>query len=95
MNAPTPTTRLAAAGSALPEMPFEGSPLAAQLIAALQDFLHGELADLARSHGIDHEHSPDKALLRQARHRLVRERFAILTPEQLQHELARATAASP
>lgn len=65
MNAPTPTTRLAAAGSALPEMPFEGSPLAAQLIAALQDFLHGELADLARSHGIDHEHSPDKALLRQ------------------------------
>lgn len=37
----------------------------------------------------------DKALLRLARHRLVRERFAILTPEQLQHELARATAASP
>ena len=30
----------------------------------------------------------DKALLRLARHRLVRERFAILTPERMQHTLA-------
>lgn len=46
------------------EMPFEGSPRAAELIAKLNDFLHGELAELAREHGIDHEHSPGKELLR-------------------------------
>ena len=46
------------------EMPFEGSPRAAELIARLNAFLYGELADLAREHGIDHEHSPGKELLR-------------------------------
>lgn len=50
---------------ALLEQPFEGSPRAAELIAGLNDFLHGELAELARTHGIDHEHSPGKDLLRQ------------------------------
>lgn len=34
----------------------------------------------------------DKALLRLARHRLVRERFAILTPERVQHTLAQPSA---
>lgn len=63
MNAPT--TAPAGAIPALIEMPFEGSPQAAELIAALQDFLLGELAELARRHGIDHEHAADKALLRQ------------------------------
>ncbi|WP_034388628.1 acyl-CoA dehydrogenase family protein [Comamonas composti] len=43
---------------------FEGSARAHALIEALQDFLHGELAELAQMHGIDHEHSPDKSLLR-------------------------------
>jgi alkylation response protein AidB-like acyl-CoA dehydrogenase len=47
------------------DMPFEGSPRAAELIAALNGFLHGELADLAREHGINHENSPSRALLRQ------------------------------
>ncbi|MDR2299408.1 MAG: acyl-CoA dehydrogenase family protein [Comamonas sp.] len=51
--------------SPLLETPFEGSPRAAELIAALQDFLHGELAGLARQHGIDHENSASKDLLRQ------------------------------
>lgn len=46
-------------------MPFEGSPRAAELIAALQDFLQGELAELAAQHGINHENSPSKDLLRQ------------------------------
>jgi alkylation response protein AidB-like acyl-CoA dehydrogenase len=46
-----------------PGMPFEGSPQAAELIARINEFLYGELAALAREHGIDHEHAPDKALL--------------------------------
>ena len=45
--------------------PFEGSERAAGIIARVQDFLHGELADLARAHGIDHEHGADRALLQQ------------------------------
>lgn len=49
---------------ALLELPFEGSPRAAELIAAINGFLHGELADLARTHGIGHENSPGKDLLR-------------------------------
>ncbi|KQP49253.1 acyl-CoA dehydrogenase family protein [Pseudorhodoferax sp. Leaf274] len=45
--------------------PFEGSPRAAEIIARVQDFLHGELAELARAHGVDHEHGADRALLQQ------------------------------
>lgn len=45
--------------------PFEGSERAAGIIARVQDFLHGELAELARAHGIDHEHGADRALLQQ------------------------------
>lgn len=48
-----------------PGMPFEGSPQAAELIARINEFLYGELAALAREHGIDHENAPDKALLQQ------------------------------
>ena len=47
------------------DSPFEGSARAADIIARLQDFLHGELAELARAHGIDHEHGADRALLQQ------------------------------
>jgi len=50
--------------TALLELPFEGSPRARAVIAAIEDFLSGELADLARQHGIDHAHSADKNLLR-------------------------------
>ena len=48
-----------------PGMPFEGSPQAAELIARINDYLYGELAALAREHGIDHENSASKALLRE------------------------------
>ena len=74
MNMPTTSTAGAPAtapfqGSPAPfegsPAPFEGSPAAAAFIARVQDFLAGELADLARVHGITHEHGPDRALLRQ------------------------------
>ncbi len=45
--------------------PFEGSERAAGIIARVEDFLHGELADLAQAHGIDHEHGAERALLQQ------------------------------
>ncbi|QKV55445.1 acyl-CoA dehydrogenase family protein [Comamonas antarctica] len=55
--------------SALPEplfdVPFEGSARAADLIARIQEFLFGELAALARTQGIDHEHGADRQLLQQ------------------------------
>jgi alkylation response protein AidB-like acyl-CoA dehydrogenase len=47
------------------DSPFEGSARAADIIARVQDFLHGELAALARAHGIDHEHGAERALLQQ------------------------------
>ena len=56
---------LPAANAALLEMPFEGSERAAGLIDALNAFIHGELADLARAHGVDHENSASTELLRQ------------------------------
>ena len=48
-----------------PGVPFEGSAQAAELIERINDYLYGELASLAREHGIDHENSPSKELLRQ------------------------------
>ena len=51
--------------SLFPGMPFEGSPPAGELIARINDYLYGELAALAREHGIDHENSASKALLRE------------------------------
>jgi len=64
--------------------PAEGSERAAELIARIQDFLHGELAELAREHQLDHEHSPDRALLRQVWRRSHALGFYGLTlPEQL------------
>ena len=59
------TMQTASPSSALLAMPFEGSPRAAELIAALQDFLQGELAELAQKHGISHDNSASKELLRQ------------------------------
>ncbi len=56
---------MTAASKPLFDGPFEGSPRAAEIIARVQDFLHGELAELARAHGIDHEHGADRALLQQ------------------------------
>lgn len=56
---------LPTANAALLEMPFEGSERAAGLIDALNAFIHGELADLARAHGVDHENSASTELLRQ------------------------------
>lgn len=55
--------------SAIPEplfdVPFEGSARAAELIARIQDFLLGELAALAQTHGIDHAHGAGRQLLQQ------------------------------
>lgn len=65
MNAKDTMHTRAHGATPLLEMPFEGSPRAAELIAALQDFLQGELAGLAREHGISHEKSASKDLLRQ------------------------------
>lgn len=47
------------------DIPFEGSPQAADWITRINDFLHGELAALARDKGIDHANSPDLETLRQ------------------------------
>ena len=43
--------------------PFEGSERAADIVARVQAFLHGELAELAREHGVDHEHGAPRELL--------------------------------
>nr|WP_145545457.1 acyl-CoA dehydrogenase family protein [Variovorax boronicumulans] len=56
---------MTAASKPLFDSPFEGSARAADIIARVQDFLHGELAELARAHGINHEHGADRALLQQ------------------------------
>jgi alkylation response protein AidB-like acyl-CoA dehydrogenase len=42
---------------------FEGSERAAELIARIGDYLHGELATLAQEEGIDHEGGASKATL--------------------------------
>ena len=47
------------------DAPFEGSARAADLIARINEFLWGELAALAGTHGVDHEHGADRALLQQ------------------------------
>jgi len=66
MNAKDPMqTTSPSPSSALLAMPFEGSSRAAELIAALQDFLQGELAELAQKHGISHDNSASKELLQQ------------------------------
>jgi alkylation response protein AidB-like acyl-CoA dehydrogenase len=57
------TTPAASRGQRFFAGPFEGSERAAQVIAQVTAFLDGELAELAREHGIDHEHGADRALL--------------------------------
>jgi alkylation response protein AidB-like acyl-CoA dehydrogenase len=42
---------------------FEGSQQAADLIARLEDFLHGELAETVRKESIDHERSVERTTL--------------------------------
>ena len=43
--------------------PFEGSERAADIVTRVQAYLHGELAELAREHGVDHEHGAPRELL--------------------------------
>ncbi|SFM58053.1 acyl-CoA dehydrogenase family protein [Variovorax sp. OV329] len=43
--------------------PFEGSERAKEIIERVQAYLHGELADLAREHHVDHEHGAPRELL--------------------------------
>lgn len=45
--------------------PFEGSPQAAELVQRVQEFLYGELSDLATEHGIGGENNPPRELLQQ------------------------------
>lgn len=45
--------------------PFEGSERAAELARQVQAFLNGELAELARAHGIGQEQGASRALLQQ------------------------------
>jgi len=64
--------------------PFEGSERAADIIMRVRDFLHGELAELARMHGIDHEHGADRTLLQQVWHRAYTSGFYGMTlPEEM------------
>jgi alkylation response protein AidB-like acyl-CoA dehydrogenase len=60
-----PDTSLEPTTGPLLEMPFEGSARAAALIDELQAFIAGELDALVREHGISHENTPSRALLRQ------------------------------
>ncbi len=60
---PSPATTAAAGVERFFAGPFEGSERAAQVIAQVTAFLDGELVELARAHGIDHEHGADRALL--------------------------------
>ncbi|HYP85583.1 acyl-CoA dehydrogenase family protein [Variovorax sp.] len=59
------TTHAAPVPAALFDGPFEGSPRAAAIIERVRHYLHGELADLAREHGITHEGGAPRELLRQ------------------------------
>lgn len=59
------TDSLSLISAPLFDVPFEGSQRAREIIARINDFLCGELAALARTHGVDHEHGADRALLQQ------------------------------
>jgi alkylation response protein AidB-like acyl-CoA dehydrogenase len=59
----SPSASAATGGERFFAGPFEGSERAAQVIAQVTAFLDGELTELAREHGIDHEHGADRALL--------------------------------
>jgi alkylation response protein AidB-like acyl-CoA dehydrogenase len=64
INSSGPTaTAASSVRSPLFDGPFEGSQRAAELIARIGDFVHGELAALVQEEGIDHEHGADKATL--------------------------------
>ena len=63
--------------------PADAAPLPACRDSDDQKFL-----EIARDAGASHLVTRDKALLKLARHRLVRERFAVLTPERFVAQLA-------
>ncbi|MDQ7957787.1 MAG: acyl-CoA dehydrogenase family protein [Pseudomonadota bacterium] len=64
-TAPSPSAPATTGSERFFAGPFEGSERAAQVAAQVTAFLEGELAQLARQHGIDHEHGADRALLQQ------------------------------
>ncbi|MDM0044509.1 acyl-CoA dehydrogenase family protein [Variovorax dokdonensis] len=45
--------------------PFEGTERAAEIIQRVREYLHGELADLAREHHVDQEHGAPREVLQQ------------------------------
>ena len=66
---------------------FKAAPPAAPL-PACRDSDDQKFLEIARDAGASHLITRDKALLKLARHRLVRERFAVLTPERFVAQLA-------
>ncbi len=58
-------TQEAAAFAPIFKGPFEGSERAADIARRVQDFLNGELAELARAHDVGQEKSPSRELLQQ------------------------------
>lgn len=63
MNAPM--TQAPANARSIFNGPFEGSERAADIARRVQDFLNGELAELARAHDLGQENSPSRELLQQ------------------------------
>lgn len=61
----TMSTVVAPASAPIFGGPFEGSERAAELARQVQAFLNGELAELARAHGIGQEQGASRALLQQ------------------------------
>lgn len=59
------TTTSQAASAPIFKGPFEGSERAADIARRVQDFLNGELAELARTHDIGQEKTPSRELLQQ------------------------------
>ncbi|ENO77477.1 putative toxin-antitoxin system toxin component, PIN family [Thauera sp. 63] len=70
--------------SLLPDTP----PADAAALPACRDGDDQKFLEIARDAGASHLVTRDKALLKPARHRLVRDRFTVLTPERLVAQLA-------
>ncbi len=59
------TTQESVASAPIFKGPFEGSERAADIARRVQEFLNGELAELARAHDVGQEKSPSRELLQQ------------------------------
>jgi putative PIN family toxin of toxin-antitoxin system len=66
----------------------DAPPADAGSLPACRDSDDQKFLEIARDAGASHLITRDKALLKLARHRLVRDRFAVLTPERFVAQLA-------